>query len=96
MRIFKISDVRSQISGNKLLHLFRKGTGITDRRALVDTGSKSDRISAAFDQFTCPQDCFLPGQPPQFIKPMISISSLTSAKAPVFSRTALKSAVPGQ
>ena len=39
---------------------------------------------------------FLPEQPPQLIKPITSIFSPIPENAPVFSRTALKSAVPGQ
>lgn len=39
---------------------------------------------------------FLPGHPPQLMKPMISISSSTPSKAPFFSLINLKSVVPGQ
>lgn len=39
---------------------------------------------------------FFPGQPPQFINPIISISSVTSENAPPFSRIILKHVVPGQ
>ena len=40
---------------------------------------------------------FLPGQPPQFIKPIMLISSFEkSAKAPLRCATARKSVVPGQ
>ena len=39
---------------------------------------------------------FLPGQPPQLQKPIISISSVTPSKTPFLSLIILKSVVPGQ
>lgn len=39
---------------------------------------------------------FLAGQPPQLIKPMMSMSSSIPSKAPFFSRMNSKSVVPGQ
>ena len=60
------------------------------KRENVAVGNGSDEVLAMCFP------AFFAGQPPQLIKPTISISSSTPSKEPLRSFIALKSAVPGQ
>ena len=86
----------SRFLADKFFQLFRKRTGITDRRSLSDTGSEGNGIDAALDQIARPHRHFLARAAAAVGKPIISISPSTSAKTPFFALMKAKSVVPGQ
>ena len=88
-----MSSPKSRLTASRIF--FANGQGYSIGMPLAMQEAKAMVFAPRFTISLARKTAFLPGQPPQSLKPINSISSSIPSKAPFFSRTILKSVVPG-